>query len=59
MIGSQVRALVRPPPSPYVETFISLFVFTALECGLFAPGRVSWTVSAPAQGPVCEPVSAV
>jgi hypothetical protein len=38
MVGSQVRALVSPPPSPWVETFVSLLGFIAGEWGLFALG---------------------
>jgi hypothetical protein len=51
MVGSQVRALVSPPPSPWVETFISLLAFTAPEWGLFASGCVSAGGLCLAEGP--------
>jgi hypothetical protein len=57
-MGSQVRALVRPPPSPRVETFVSLLAFIAPEWGLFAPACVSAGGLCLAEGPVCEFVSA-
>ena len=58
IIGSQVRALVRPPPSPWVETFDSLLTFTAPEWGLFAPTLVSASGLCLAVGAVCGFVSA-
>jgi hypothetical protein len=57
-MGSQVRALMRPPPSPWVETFISLLAFIAPEWGFFAPACVSAGGLCLAEGPVCEFVSA-
>ena len=58
VIGSQVRALVRPPPSPWVETFISRLAFTAPERGLSHRHVSLRTVSAWQKGPVREFVSA-
>jgi hypothetical protein len=58
IIGSQVRALVRPPPSPWVETFVRLLAVTAPECGLFAPAFVSASGLRLAKGAVCGFVSA-
>jgi hypothetical protein len=58
MIGSQVRALVRPPPSSWVETFVSHLAFIAPEWGLFAAARVSAGGLCLAESLVCEFVSA-
>jgi hypothetical protein len=58
MIGSRVRALMHPPPSPWVETFNSLYAFIAPEWGLFAPACVSAGGLCLAEGPVYWFVSA-
>jgi hypothetical protein len=58
MVGSQVRALVRPPPSPWVETFVTLLAFIAPEWGLFASACVSAGGLCLAEGPICAIVSA-
>jgi hypothetical protein len=49
---------VRPPPSPWVEAFISILAFIAPEWGLFAPACVSAGGLCLAEGPVCGFVSA-
>jgi hypothetical protein len=42
---------VRPPPSPWVETFVSLLAFIAPEWGLFASACVSAGGLCLAEGP--------
>ena len=49
---------MRPPPSPWVETFISLLAFIAPEWGLFAPACVSAGGLCLAKGPIFGFVSA-
>ena len=49
---------MRPPPSPWVETIISVFAFVAPEWGLFASACVSAGGLCLAEGPACAFVSA-
>jgi len=46
IIGSQVRALVRPPPSLRVETFVSHLAFIPPEWGFSHTYPSPWVVSA-------------
>ena len=57
MIGSQVRALVRPPASPWVETFVSHLAFIAPEWEFFAAACVSAGGLCLAESLICEFVS--
>jgi hypothetical protein len=49
---------VRPPPSPWVETFVTLLVFIAPDGGFSYPACVSAGGLCLAEGPVCGFVSA-
>jgi hypothetical protein len=58
IIGSQVRALVRPPPSHRDRTPFSFFALIPPERGLFESLGVSVSVSTRRNGGFCAPVSA-
>ncbi len=56
--GSQVRALVRPPPSPWVGALAGIVAVVALGCGLWLARPVSTEISAKHKGAICTLVSA-